>query len=50
MRPSAKKFFERSGVAWLHAEPLVASSVIDVIGDLKTRYADSEPSSSGFAS
>ena len=50
MRPSAKKFFERSASRGFTPSSLHASSVMVVIGTWITRYADSEPSSSGLPS
>ena len=50
IRPSAKKFFERSASRGFTPSGLVASTVIEVIGTSYTRNAASEPSRSGFDS
>ena len=50
MSPTAKKFFERSASRGFTPSSLHASSVRLVIGTWITRYAASEPSSSGLTS
>ena len=49
MRPSAKKFLERSASRGFTPSSFVASSVIDVIGTWITRNAPRVVSSSGLA-
>ena len=48
IRPSAKKFFERSASRGFTPSGLVASTVIEVIGTSYTRKFASEPSASGL--
>src|SRR4029078_986430 len=50
MRPSAKKFFDRSASRGLTPSSLHASSVSEVIGTCTTRYDDRDPLSSALDS